>query len=178
MPGSPDVPREIVGRLSNARHEAFCQLFVFGNPEHDPEAPEWSPPNTLHNATKSYELAGYKARGNSAAVNGSRLLRRLDVQERIEELREDVVHMARTRRFRWAQLFPKAQEVLNRALAGEAITPAQIQAAKEVIQRDEGPLGYRFRDPKTGKERSGIPIFVLGTDDGDDDPGEEEAGGG
>jgi phage terminase small subunit len=152
-----------VSRLKNIRHENFCQLFVFGNPAHDPDD-ESTPPDTLHNATQAYIQAGYAARGNAASVNGSRLLRRPDIQERVTELREEAEHMARTRVFRWGQLLADAQEALRRALAGEEVSTQAVSAAKEIVAQAQGPAHLRFKDPKSGKERVGIPVFVFGGD--------------
>jgi hypothetical protein len=155
---------EGMGRLKNPGHEAFCRLFVLGNPAHDENDPE-SPVETIHNATRSYELAGYKARGNAAAVNGSRLLRRPDIQKRVGELREEAENIASTRIYRWRQLLPRAQEVLARALAGEEVSTQALQAAKEVVLQAGGPPSLRFRDPKSGKDHTAVPIYVLGVDD-------------
>lgn len=167
-----------MGRLKNPRHEEFCRLFVFGNPRHDPKDPD-SPEETRHLHRESYEAAGYKARGESARVLGYRLLQRVDIQERIEELREEVVNVARARRFRWAQLFPDAQEYLWNVVTGrEEAESARVSAAKEIIAQDQGPLNLRFRDPKTGKERTGIPVFVLGVDDEEEDDDDQGAGTG
>lgn len=40
-----------------------------------------------------------------------------------------------------------------------------LRAAKLVIERDEGPLTYRFRDDRTGEEKTGWPVLVVGYDD-------------
>ena len=56
-------------RLKNQRHERFAQNIAKGM-----------------SATQAYIQAGYKARGNSAEVNASRLLRNAQVHERIAEL--------------------------------------------------------------------------------------------
>lgn len=74
--------------LENPRHEAFAQYYVFGHPEaaeNGPAGRHWSV-KVRKNATKSYEAAGYDARGQSATVAARRLLKRRDVQRRIEEL--------------------------------------------------------------------------------------------
>jgi hypothetical protein len=158
--------------LKDPRREAFCQLYVFGDPRHDPKD-ENSIPDCRHKHQLAYERAGYAARGSSSRVNGYKALQKPEVQERISELRDDAVGLCRARRARWSQLFPEAQEYLWDVVVGkEAADPGRISAAKEIIARDEGPLSFRFRDPKTGKERSGIPVFVLGVDD----DGEEEGG--
>jgi hypothetical protein len=161
-----------MGRLKNPRHEAFCQLYVHGDPRHDPRDSE-SPPDCRHRHRESYEAAGYRARGESARVLGYELLRRADVQTRILEIREELVEVARSRRFRWSQLYPEAQELLLRAARGEEVTGPQVAAAREIVAREEGSLAFKFRDPKSGKEKTGIPVYVLGSDD-DEEVEEDE----
>jgi phage terminase small subunit len=63
--------------LRNIRHERFAQGIAQGKP-----------------ATHAYIQAGYKARGNSAEVNASRLLRNAQVQHRIAELAEETRQQA------------------------------------------------------------------------------------
>lgn len=55
--------------LRNIRHERFAQGIAQGN-----------------TVTDAYIQAGYKARGRSAEVAGSRLLRNVEVQQRLAEL--------------------------------------------------------------------------------------------
>lgn len=57
--------------LRNIRHEHFAQGIAQGK-----------------TVTDAYIHAGYAARGRSAEVNGSRLLRNAEVQRRIDELAE------------------------------------------------------------------------------------------
>lgn len=150
------------------------RLYVLGNPKHDPKDSD-SPPDTLHNATEAYRHAGFKATTRAAAATGgSRLLRRDDVQDRIREVEAEAAAIAETRLFRWGRLLADAQDTLIRAMAGEEVSTQAIRAAREVIQRAEGPLGFRFRNPKTGEETAGIPIYVLGVDDLDDDELEDD----
>lgn len=63
--------------LPNPRHEAFCQYFTHGHPATRGKA---------GNAVQSYIAAGYEARGDAARAASSRLLRRREIQERLEEL--------------------------------------------------------------------------------------------
>lgn len=63
------------GPLRNPRHEAFCQYYVNGAAE------------LRGNATASYLAAGYETRGPSSAyAAASRLMRRPDVRQRVDEL--------------------------------------------------------------------------------------------
>lgn len=57
--------------LSNPKHERFAQELAKGE-----------------NATASYKLAGYSAKGNSAEAAASRLLSDVKVQDRLAELLE------------------------------------------------------------------------------------------
>lgn len=72
--------------LDNPRHEAFCQYYVHGHPGANGTTDHRSKPK--HNATRSYEAAGYSASGDIATAAAGRLLRREDVQRRIAELEE------------------------------------------------------------------------------------------
>jgi phage terminase small subunit len=63
--------------LSNIRHERFAHGIAQGKP-----------------ASRAYIDAGYKARGNSAEVNAARLLRKAQVQHRIEQLAEEIKNEA------------------------------------------------------------------------------------
>lgn len=69
--------------LENPLHEAFCQYYVFGHPNGAPLS--WRD-KERRNATKSYEAAGYKSRGNAATTAAGRLLRRPEVLARIRVL--------------------------------------------------------------------------------------------
>jgi hypothetical protein len=73
--------------LRNPQHEAFCQYYVFGHPPVKGAPSSWRE-KPRHNATRSYEAAGYAARGNVATSAGKRLLRRDDIQRRIKQLEE------------------------------------------------------------------------------------------
>lgn len=81
--------------LSNPRHEAFCQYYVFGHPGAEEEVIEngkradWRRKQT-RNATRSYEAAGYSARGNTATAAAMRLLRREDILARIAEIDPEI----------------------------------------------------------------------------------------
>lgn len=72
--------------LPNPRHEVFCQYYVHGHPSSNGSS-DWRA-KAHHNATRSYEAAGYSATGESATRAAMRLLRREDVQARISELEE------------------------------------------------------------------------------------------
>lgn len=73
--------------LRNPQHEVFCQYYVFGHPPVNGKPSTWRE-KQRRNATRSYEAAGYEARGNAATSAAGRLLRRDDVQRRIKELEE------------------------------------------------------------------------------------------
>jgi hypothetical protein len=157
------------GRLKNARHEAFCWFYAWGNTRHTPDLKRTDPgyvPETLSNATQSYIAAGYAARGNAAAQLGRELLRRAEVQERILVIRAEAADVAAVSVMRWAQLLPTAQEAirgeLERAARDGVFSAQTFAAAKLVIDRAEGPLAFKFKDPTTGEERAGLPVFILG----------------
>jgi hypothetical protein len=59
------------GPLKNARHERFAQELAKGNAQHD-----------------AFMAAGFKATGNAARANASRLLTDANVSARVEELKE------------------------------------------------------------------------------------------
>lgn len=59
------------GPLKNARHERFAQELAKGKAQHD-----------------AFQLAGFKASGNAARVNASRLLTDANVAARVLELKE------------------------------------------------------------------------------------------
>lgn len=61
-----------MSKLKNVRHEKYCQNISLGMSQ-----------------TESYIKAGYIARGNSAEVLSSKLLRNVKVANRIEELRQE-----------------------------------------------------------------------------------------
>ena len=72
-----------MGQLRNQRHEIFANLIV--------QAPKTGMSNTA-----CYLASGYKAEGNAAEVNASRLLSSAQVQQRIAELTAPVVKKTRT----------------------------------------------------------------------------------
>jgi hypothetical protein len=59
-------------RLDNVRHEIFARRIAEGE-----------------YASRAYKLAGYRATGHSAEASASRLLKKVDVQARISELRAE-----------------------------------------------------------------------------------------
>lgn len=131
--------------LKNEKHEKFCQLFVFGLPGWDPaEEGEQEIPNIRKNATQCYIAAGYKARGASANVNASRLLRSAKIQARVIELREEETRLVSVYLRRWKAMLMDAQAVLEKAMRGGDVTPAAVTAAREVIEQAEGPSRFRF----------------------------------
>lgn len=79
--GKPTPPSS---PLRNFRQEAFCQYYVFGHPTLNGEGTWRNKPS--HNATKSYEAAGFRSKGNTATSAAGRLLRRPEIEERIMEL--------------------------------------------------------------------------------------------
>lgn len=148
-------------KLSNPRWESFCQYFVFGNPKHDPEGPpEQEEIDTRGNATQSYIHAGYKARGASANVNASRLLRRANIQTRINELRDEEQRMMGVYLRRWKTMLADAQRVLEQAMRGEDIPASAVTAAREVIEQAEGPSRFRFGVQKGASKDGGLSITL------------------
>jgi len=155
--------------LANGRWERFCQLFVFGNPAWDPTNEDSEAPDTRQNATQSYIHAGYKARGASANVNASRLLRDARIQARIVELRKEEQRIAGVYLKHWKTLVPKAQAVLLEALEGGDVSAQAIQAAREVVEQAEGPTRFRFGVQKGGDTDAGLSITLWsGRNRGDD----------
>jgi hypothetical protein len=155
-------------RLSNPRWEKFCQLFTCGNADHDPDNPD-SPPNTLHNGVQSYFAAGFVAKNyNTAAVCAHRMMKREVIRDRINEIRDELEEIEKTRLFRWMQLMPHAQSALLDALAGKKVSKERLAAAREIIAQAAPPPALRFKDMRTGKEGSAFPVFVLGMDDQED----------
>lgn len=146
-------------RLPNERQELFCSLFVFGNPKHDPDD-ELSPPDPRRNATISYMQAGYKAGYDAARVNASRLLTKANIQVRIGELRTEEQRIKTAFLSHWKTMLPDAQDVLRRAMDGEEVSPAQISAAKEVIEQAVGPSRFRFGIDKGADKDGGLQITV------------------
>ena len=61
---------DVSGPLKNARHERFAQEYLIDL-----------------NATQAYARAGYAAKGNAAETSAARLLRNVQVQARIDELK-------------------------------------------------------------------------------------------
>lgn len=160
-------------KLDNVRWERFCNLFVFGNPKHDREAPPEdpdNPPDTQGNATQSYIVAGYKARGAAASSAASRLLKDVRIQARIRELRDEETRIMAVRLRQWKAVLPKAQDVLIRALEGEDVSAQQIQAAKEVIEQAVGPTRFRFGVTKDADADGTLNVTLWsGRNRGDDD---------
>lgn len=149
-------------RLTNHRHERFCQLFVNGNPHHEPGDDD-SPPETIHRANQSYLQAGYSAGRASARVLGSRLLSRPEIQARIGELRSEAEALAGLRVRRWRQLLPAAQETLIRALEGQDVTLSSLRAAKIVIEQAEGSVAPRPQGPADDPLKA-PRIWIYGRD--------------
>ena len=149
--------------LENPRWEAFCQYFVLGNPKHDPNAPKddpQNPPDTRHNATRSYIQAGYKARGPAARTGASRLLTNANIQARIVALREEQERIWKVYLRPWLSFLPEAQRVLEEAMAGEEISPAQLRAAKVAIDQALGPTWLRFAPEKGSGSKGGFNVTL------------------
>lgn len=150
--------------LENLRWEAFCRYLVVGNPEHDPKParrhdPD-NPPNTRHNATKSYVAAGYKAKGHAAGVNAHRLLKKADIRSRITALQHEVQRVTSLYMRDWRALLVDAQNVLVKAMRGEEISSQAIQAAREVIRQAEGPAHLRFGPQARQNENQGLRVTL------------------
>ena len=149
--------------LDNHRHELFCHLLIFGNPDRDPERPKdpSNPPDTRHNATESYIHAGYRPRNrDSARKAASRLLSRVDIQARLAELRTEEQRIKNAFLSHWKSLLPEAQAVLVKAMAGEEVTTQALQAAREVIEQAQGPTRFRFGVQKGADEDAGLHVTI------------------
>lgn len=149
--------------LSNSRQEAFCRFWVFGNPKHDP-GDSASPLDTRGNGRQSYIAAGYKARGASADTAAWRMLRNVEVQDRIAELRSEEERLQGVYLQHWKSLLSKAQQVLVRAmdevLSGAEIRPHHITAAREVIEQAVGPSRLRFGAQNGANAGGGINVTL------------------
>lgn len=101
------------------------------------------------NASDSYIKAGYKATGDSARVNASRLLTNANVQEYIKERNKTLVSdriadMAEVKEF-WSNTMRNEEvEFKDRLKASEYI--AKTNAAFIERQRHEGTLGVTIVD--------------------------------
>lgn len=157
--------------LANPRWEEFCLLFVFGNPKYNAELrpKDQEAPDTRNNATQSYILAGYQARGRNAWTAASRICRDVRVQNRIVELRKMEQRAATVYLRHWKTILPKAQRKLEEILDMEGVSAQTIQAAKEVIEQSEGPSRFRFGVQK-GADTDGTLNITLwsGSNRGDD----------
>lgn len=150
--------------LPNRRQEDFCRLFVFGDgkvPEGGKSSKGESDPR--HNATRAYVAAGYKAGSlPGASVSASRLLRNAKIQHRIEELRAVEDRTMNVFLRRWGSLLPDAQQVFVDAMAGKEVTPIQLRAAREVVDRAQGRPESRRKSPNVEDDRPPLTITVWG----------------
>lgn len=161
--GKPRKKRPRGRELPNARHEKFCNLFVFGDPAHDPTRPKDdrdNPPDPQNNGTIAYRAAGYKANHRAAAVLASRLLRKANILGRIAELRKDEQNIRSAFVHNWKTLLPEAQTVLKKAMAGENVSPAAVTAAREIIEQAQGPTRFRFGVDKGPDTDGGLNITL------------------
>jgi hypothetical protein len=149
--------------LPNHRWELFCNLFVFGNPKHDPKAPKDdrdNPPNPRNNGTIAYMAAGYKAGYRSAGELAYRLLKKVEISGRIAELKKEEQNIKAAFTHHWKTILPEAQEVLLSAMRGEAVTPQAVTSAKEIIEQALGPTRFRFGIDK-GADTDGALNITL-----------------
>jgi phage terminase small subunit len=104
------------------------------------------------NATESYKRAGYKAKGNVAEANASRLLRHAKVQEYIEErnkqLESDrIANMEEVKTF-WTNTMRNGEaDLKDRLKASEYIakTNAAFIEKQEVKSETEGTLDINIK---------------------------------
>ena len=133
--------------LPNPRQEKFCNLFVFGDPHHDPKRPKDdrdNPPDTKNSATFAYMGAGYKATLPSSRTLGSRQLRKVHIMARIAELKKEEQNIKSAFTHHWKTILPEAQEVLLSAMRGEDVSTQAVTAAREIIEQAVGPTRFRF----------------------------------
>ena len=133
--------------LPNPRQEKFCNLFVFGDPRHDSNAPKDdpdNPPETKHSAVNSYMAAGYKAGPASARTLGSRQLTKVHILGRIAELKKEEQNIKAAFMHHWKTILPEAQEVLLSAMRGEDVSAQAVTSAREIIEQAVGPTRFRF----------------------------------
>lgn len=122
-----------MSKLKNPRHEKFANLYYAG------------PDHIRGNATAAYAEAYDREKDHTAAVEGSRLLKRPDVRARMEEIKDEAAEEARARARTWWELYPKAQQTLLRAAEGDWPDDMEdqdkrsaVEAAKEIVNRCEG----------------------------------------
>jgi len=137
--GDIDMNSEATGGLS-LRHEAFCVAYV-----------------ETGNASESARRAGYSPR--SAGELGSRLLRNVEIKQRIEELQSE--RLAERRALLQALVQP-AVEALAQIIAGEAPRGATPRVTAALGVLDRCGLAATQKVETTGQ--AGITI-VLSQDD-------------
>lgn len=106
------------------------------------------------NATDSYKRAGYKAEGNSAEVNASRLLRNAKVMKYIEERNKEldtrfIADIEETKRF-WTEILRDPEiDIKDRLKASEYIakTNGAFLDKKVVSGKWDNKVTFSFVDP-------------------------------
>lgn len=141
-------------RPLNPRQEKFARLYYAG------------PDEVRGTATRAYQEAYPDSSYESAKSNAYRLLTRDGVRARTRELREEASEAAKDRARSWWEMYPDAQEVLERAITGD--WPADmddqdkrsaLEAAIEILDRAEGPPALVHEHRPEGE---GITVGVAG----------------
>lgn len=167
-----------MAKLSNERHERFCNLYVFGSgrPPKDfeklltPEELAQLPAETMENGAQSYRAAGYSCKRTSLYQGAAQLLRRADIQVRIKELRDEKEQADAAGHVRIGSLVPLADRAIQRALISDDERTA-FMAAKFVKELYAGPLKVAFGADKNGGGKvKALPVMVLAYDDSDGPP--------
>lgn len=111
------------------------------------------------NATESYHRAGYKAEGNSAEVNASRLLRNAKVIDFIEERNKEldtkfIADIEETKRF-WTEILRDPEiDIKDRLKASEYIvkTNGAFLDKKELSGKWDNKVTFSFVDPASDSD--------------------------
>jgi phage terminase small subunit len=135
--------------LKNARHERFAQEVAQGK-----------------SAGEAYRLAGYRAANHSAETAGPRLLKNVQIQQRIVQLQqkvarkaeitlESLLHEAETQRL--AAVGAKQYAAANGALKLKAELSGHIIHRREDVtpRRSEAEIDDRLRLLLTGGDQAG-----------------------
>ena len=109
--------------LKNARHERFAQEVALGK-----------------SAGEAYRLAGYRAANHSAETAGPRLLKNVQIQQRIVQLQQKV---ARKAEITLESLLREATDIQNAAMSAKQYAAAngalklKAELSRHYVQRKE-----------------------------------------
>jgi len=148
------IREPIMPGLRNVRHERFAQEVAQGK-----------------SAGEAYRLAGYRAANHSAETAGPRLLKNVQVQRRIVQLRqkvarkaeitlESLLHEAETQRL--AALAANQYAAANGALKLKAeLSGHLIQRREDVTpRRTAAEIDARLRDLLTARDQAGSSAII------------------